>query len=49
MPEFVHLHVHSDFSLLDGAAPVDGLVRAASGKDMGSTATDSGLESSGGG
>jgi DNA polymerase-3 subunit alpha len=25
MTDFVHLHVHSDFSLLDGAAPVKGL------------------------
>jgi DNA polymerase-3 subunit alpha len=41
--EFVHLHVHSDFSLLDGAAPVDGLVKAAASSDMGSLAlTDHG-------
>ena len=43
MPEFVHLHCHSDYSLLDGAAPVDGLVRAAAGRDMGALAlTDHG-------
>ncbi|MDR0601323.1 MAG: DNA polymerase III subunit alpha [Treponema sp.] len=29
MTEFVHLHVHSDFSLLDGAAPVKGLAAKA--------------------
>ena len=27
--QFVHLHVHSDYSLLDGAARVEGLVDAA--------------------
>lgn len=27
---FVHLHVHSDYSLLDGAAPISGLVAMAS-------------------
>ncbi len=43
MPDFVHLHVHSDYSLLDGAAPVEGLVKAASGRDMGAVAlTDHG-------
>ncbi len=43
MPEFVHLHVHSDYSLLDGAARVDGLVRTAADRDMGSIAlTDHG-------
>jgi DNA polymerase-3 subunit alpha len=42
-PEFVHLHVHSDFSLLDGAAPVDGLVQGAASRDMGAIAlTDHG-------
>ena len=25
MPEFIHLHNHSHFSLLDGAATIDGL------------------------
>ncbi|MDR0587271.1 MAG: DNA polymerase III subunit alpha [Treponema sp.] len=29
MTDFVHLHVHSDFSLLDGAAPVKGLAAKA--------------------
>ena len=28
-PEFVHLHVHSHFSLLDGASPLDKLVTRA--------------------
>jgi DNA polymerase-3 subunit alpha len=27
MPEFVHLHLHTDYSLLDGACGVDGLVK----------------------
>jgi DNA polymerase-3 subunit alpha len=43
VPEFVHLHCHSDYSLLDGAAPVDGLVGAAAKRDMGALAlTDHG-------
>ncbi|MHC4925530.1 MAG: DNA polymerase III subunit alpha, partial [Planctomycetota bacterium] len=43
MSDFVHLHVHSDFSLLDGAARVDGLVKTAANRDMGSIAlTDHG-------
>jgi len=29
MPEFIHLHNHSHYSLLDGAATIDGLVQAA--------------------
>ncbi|MBN1646386.1 MAG: DNA polymerase III subunit alpha [Spirochaetales bacterium] len=29
MPEFVHLHNHSDYSLLDGAASISGLVNKA--------------------
>src|ERR1041385_1671838 len=29
MPEFIHLHNHSHFSLLDGAATIDGLVQSA--------------------
>lgn len=29
MPEFIHLHNHSHFSLLDGAATIPGLVQAA--------------------
>jgi DNA polymerase-3 subunit alpha len=32
--QFVHLHVHSDYSLLDGAARVDGLVARAKGSGM---------------
>jgi len=31
---FVHLHVHSHFSLRDGVAPVDGLVRQAAAFEM---------------
>ncbi|MBN2509536.1 MAG: DNA polymerase III subunit alpha [Spirochaetales bacterium] len=33
MPDFVHLHNHSDFSLLDGAVSIDRLVQKA--KDLG--------------
>ena len=29
MPKFVHLHNHSDYSLLDGAASIDGLINKA--------------------
>jgi len=29
LPEFVHLHNHSDFSLLDGASSIDGMVARA--------------------
>ncbi len=28
MPEFTHLHVHTQYSLLDGAAPIDKLIYA---------------------
>src|SRR5690242_10036561 len=35
-PPFVHLHCHSHFSLLDGAAPIKGLVERA--KSLGMTA-----------
>src|SRR5271169_3083842 len=28
MPEFIHLHNHSHFSLLDGAATIDGLIQS---------------------
>ena len=31
--EFTHLHVHTGYSLLDGAAKIDGLVRRA--KELG--------------
>jgi DNA polymerase III subunit alpha len=34
MNEFVHLHNHSDFSLLDGAAPIKGLVKKAESYGM---------------
>ena len=34
MPEFVHLHNHSDYSLLDGAASIDGLVAKAASLGM---------------
>nr|WP_319563214.1 DNA polymerase III subunit alpha [Marispirochaeta sp.] len=34
MPEFVHLHNHSDYSLLDGAASIDKLVAKAAGLGM---------------
>ena len=41
--DFVHLHVHSDFSLLDGAAPIKKLVAAARDENMHSLAlTDHG-------
>ena len=32
-PEFVHLHLHTEFSLLDGACHLDELAKAA--KEMG--------------
>lgn len=34
MPEFVHIHNHTDYSLLDGAAPVPELVATAKGMGM---------------
>lgn len=34
MPQFVHLHNHSHYSLLDGAATIDGLVGAAAENNM---------------
>ncbi len=44
MAEFVHLHVHSDFSLLDGLAKVDDLVGAAADLGMPALAlTDHGV------
>ena len=43
MADFVHLHNHSDFSLLDGAASVDSMVRKAKEMGMGALAlTDHG-------
>ncbi len=32
--EFTHLHVHTGYSLLDGAAKIDGLVRRQRNWDM---------------
>ena len=34
MPEFVHLHTHTDYSLLDGASPIKSLVRKAKASGM---------------
>ena len=36
MSEFVHLHLHTDYSLLDGACGVPGLIKRV--KDVGQTA-----------
>ncbi len=44
MPEFVHLHNHSHYSLLDGAATIDDLINAAVRHDMKALAlTDHGV------
>ncbi len=44
MPEFVHLHNHTHFSLLDGACSVDGLITAAAELNMPAIAlTDHGV------
>ncbi len=44
MPEFIHLHNHSHYSLLDGAATIDGLVGAAVANKMPAVAlTDHGV------
>ncbi|MFZ5351748.1 MAG: DNA polymerase III subunit alpha [Bacillota bacterium] len=44
MKEFVHLHVHTEYSLLDGAARVEKLVKKAAELGMGSLAiTDHGV------
>jgi DNA polymerase III subunit alpha len=44
MPEFIHLHNHSHYSLLDGAATIDGLVNAAVENKMSAVAlTDHGV------
>lgn len=44
MPEFIHLHNHSHYSLLDGAATVEGLIASAAGQKMSSVAlTDHGV------
>ena len=43
MADFVHLHNHSDFSLLDGAASVESMVAKAKALGMGALAlTDHG-------
>ena len=44
MPEFIHLHNHSHYSLQDGACTVDGLINAAKKHGMNSVAlTDHGV------
>jgi DNA polymerase-3 subunit alpha len=44
MPEFIHLHNHSHYSLLDGAATIDGLIQAAVRHQMPAVAlTDHGV------
>jgi DNA polymerase-3 subunit alpha len=44
MPEFIHLHNHSHYSLLDGAATIDGLVGSAVQNKMSTVAlTDHGV------
>src|SRR5688572_485019 len=44
MPDFVHLHVHSDYSFLDGGAKVSGLAQRAAKLGMSSLAlTDHGV------
>jgi DNA polymerase-3 subunit alpha len=34
MPRFSHLHVHTQYSLLDGAASIEGLYKKAVADDM---------------
>ena len=34
MPEFVHLHVHTEYSLLDGATRIDNVFQACRKKGM---------------
>lgn len=44
MPEFVHLHVHTEYSLLDGAARIDNLIKKTRDLGMNSIAiTDHGV------
>lgn len=44
MPEFVHLHNHSHYSLLDGASTIEGIVQAAASLNMHAVAlTDHGV------
>jgi len=43
VPDFVHLHVHTQYSLLDGAIRIDDLLRRAAEFDMqAATVTDHG-------
>ena len=34
MPDFVHLHCHTQFSLLDGASSIEGMVKKAVANEM---------------
>ena len=34
MPDFSHLHCHTQYSLLDGAAPIKSLMKKAAGDGM---------------
>ncbi|MFY9416434.1 MAG: PHP domain-containing protein, partial [bacterium] len=34
MSDFIHLHVHTEYSLLDGASRIDDLVRKAASLEM---------------
>ena len=44
MPEFIHLHNHSHYSLLDGAATIEGLIQSAVEQKMPAVAlTDHGV------
>ena len=44
MPDFIHLHNHSEYSLLDGTARIDNLIQAAKEDDMPAVAlTDHGV------
>ncbi|MCE7935997.1 MAG: PHP domain-containing protein, partial [Chlorobi bacterium CHB2] len=44
MPEFIHLHNHTHYSLLDGACTPDGLIKAAGENSMNAVAlTDHGV------
>ena len=44
MSDFVHLHLHTQYSLLDGAADIDGVIECAKKFNMNSVAiTDHGV------
>ena len=44
MGEFAHLHVHTEYSLLDGAARIDKLLKTCADKGMSAVAiTDHGV------